>query len=150
MTLALPEPWGVMGIICPDESPLLSMISLIMPAIAMGNRVLAVPSSAHALIATDFYQVLETSDVPGGVINLVTGERDVLAKTIAEHDDIAAIWYCGSAEGSAMVERASCGNLKATWVDAGVRRDWQAAAGQGREFLQHATQIKNIWVPYGE
>ena len=150
VTLALPEPWGVMGIICPDESPLLSMISLIMPAIAMGNRVLAVPSSAHALIATDFYQVLETSDVPGGVINLVTGERDVLAKTIAEHDDIAAIWYCGSAEGSAMVERASCGNLKATWVDAGVRRDWQAAAGQGREFLQHATQIKNIWVPYGE
>ena len=150
VTLAMPEPWGVMGIVCPDDSPLLSMISLIMPVVAMGNRVVAVPSAASALIATDFYQVLETSDVPGGVINLVTGERDVLAKTIAEHDDISAVWYFGNKEGSEKVERASSGNLKATWVDAGVPRSWQSAAGQGREFLQRATQIKNIWVPYGE
>ena len=150
VTLAMPEPWGVMGIICPDESPLISMISLIMPAIAMGNRVVAVPAAASALIATDFYQVLETSDVPGGVVNLVTGEREALAKTIAEHDDIAAVWYCGDQEGSAKVERASSGNLKATWVDNGVARQWNSPAGHGREFLLHATQIKNIWVPYGE
>ena len=150
VTLAMPEPWGVMGVICPDESPLLSMVSLIMPAIAMGNRVVAVPSAASALIATDFYQVLETSDVPGGVVNLVTGERETLAKTISEHDDIAAVWYFGDKQGSARVERASSGNLKATWVDAGVARDWPSAEGQGREFLQRATQIKNIWVPYGE
>ena len=150
VTLAMPEPWGVIGIACPDTSPLLAMISLIMPAISMGNRVVAVPSSAHALIATDFYQVLETSDVPGGVINIVTGERDVLAKTMAEHDDINAVWYCGSADGGTMVERASSGNLKATWVSSGQNRDWRSAAAQGREFLQRATQIKNIWVPYGE
>ena len=102
-----------------------------------------------ALIATDFYQVLETSDVPSGVINIITGERDVLGKTMAEHDDINALWYCGNAEGGAMVERASSGNLKTTWVDS-HRRDWRAATSQGREFLQKATQIKNIWVPYGE
>ena len=150
VTLAMPEPWGVMGIVCPNESPLLSLISLIMPAIAMGNRVVAVPCAASALIATDFYQVLETSDVPGGVINLITGERDVLAKTIAEHDDVAAVWYFGDKDGSANVERASSGNLKSTWVDAGLARNWQSVAGQGREFLQRATQIKNIWVPYGE
>ena len=150
VTLAMPEPWGVMGIVCPDEAPLLSLISLTMPAIAMGNRVVAVPSAAHALIATDLYQVLETSDVPGGVFNIVTGERDVLAKTLAEHDDVTALWYFGGAEGGSMVERASGGNLKATWVEVAGARDWGSAAAQGREFLQRATQIKNIWVPYGE
>jgi aldehyde dehydrogenase (NAD+) len=149
VTLAMPEPWGVMGITCPDDAPLLAMISLVMPAIAMGNRVVVVPSTASALIATDFYQVLETSDVPGGVINIVTGERDVLAKTMAEHDDIAALWYFGSSEGGKMVERVSSGNLKATWVNS-VNRDWRSASAQGREFLQKASQIKNIWVPYGE
>jgi aldehyde dehydrogenase (NAD+) len=149
VTLAMPEPWGVMGIACPAEAPLLAMVSLVMPAVAMGNRVVVVPSTASALIATDFYQVLETSDVPGGVINIVTGECDVLAKTMAEHDDIAALWYSGHPEGGAMVERASGGNLKATWVDAGVR-DWRLPSSQGSEFLRRATQIKNIWVPYGE
>ena len=149
VTLAMPEPFGVMGIVCPSEAPLLSMISLVMPAIAVGNRAVVVPSSASALIATDFYQVLETSDVPSGVINIITGERDVLGKTMAEHDDINALWYHGNAEGSAMVERASSGNLKPTWVNS-HRRDWRSATNQGREFLQKATQIKNIWVPYGE
>ncbi|MGQ3075225.1 MAG: aldehyde dehydrogenase family protein [Ferrovibrionaceae bacterium] len=151
VTLAMPEPFGVMGISCPDEMPLLSLVSLIVPAIALGNRVVATPSQRHPLIATDFYQVLETSDVPAGVVNLVTGERDVLAKTLAEHDDVAAHWYFGSAAGSAMVERASSGNLKVTWVNYGLARDWLSRAdGQGEEFLGHASQIKNIWVPYGE
>ncbi len=149
VTLAMPEPFGVMGIACPDDAPLIAMISLVMPAIAMGNRVVVVPSATSALIATDFYQVLETSDVPSGVVNIVTGERDLLAKTMAEHDDINAIWYCGGSVGSKMVERASSGNLKTTWVDTGSQ-DWRSPAGQGREFLQKATQIKNIWVPYGE
>ncbi len=149
VTLAMPEPFGVMGIACPDDAPLLAMISLVMPAIAMGNRVVVVPSAASALIATDFYQVLETSDVPGGVINIVTGERDVLAKTMAEHDDINALWYCGNSDGATMVERVSSGNLKSTWTSI-APRDWKSAAAQGRDFLQKATQVKNIWVPYGE
>lgn len=150
VTLAMPEPWGVMGVVCPDESPLLSMLSLTLPAVAMGNRVVVVPSPAQALIATDFYQVLETSDVPGGVINLVTGDRDALAKTLAEHDDVAALWHCGSATLTTTIERASAGNLKATWVPSGALTDWRHASAQGREYLRHATQIKNIWVPYGD
>jgi aldehyde dehydrogenase (NAD+) len=150
VTLAMPEPWGVLGIVCPDEAPLLAMVSLVMPAVAMGNRVVVVPAPASALVATDFYQVLETSDVPGGVINIVTGERDVLAKTLAEHDDVAALWYRGSAEGCAMVERASSGNLKTTWARFTGSEDWASSDAQGREFLRRATQIKNIWVPYGE
>jgi aldehyde dehydrogenase (NAD+) len=151
VTLAMNEPWGVMGISCPDEAPLLAFVSLVMPAIAMGNRVVVTPSPVHPLVATDFYQVLDTSDVPGGVVNIVTGDRDTLAKTIAEHDDIAACWYFGSREGSAKVEAASIGNLKATWVNHGRAVDWASALdGEGRRYLRHATQVKNIWIPYGE
>jgi len=151
VTLALREPWGVMGIVCPDEAPLLGFISLVLPALAMGNRVVVVPSERYPLAATDFYQVLDTSDVPAGVLNIVTGERDALAKVLAQHDAVAAIWYAGSQAGSAMVEKASAGNLKATWVSHGRARDWYSAReAQGREYLRHATQVKNIWVPYGD
>ena len=145
------EPWGVMGIACPDEAPLLAFVSLVLPAIAMGNRVIVTPAPAAPLVATDFYQVLDTSDVPAGVVNIVTGDREELAKTIAEHDDIAAFWYFGTKAGSALAEARSTGNLKATWVNHGRAMDWSdPATGQGRNYLRHATQVKNIWVPYGE
>lgn len=147
-TLAFNEPFGVMGVICSDQSPLLGLVSMLMPALAMGNRVVLVPSQAHPLTATDFYQVLETSDVPAGAINIVTGNRDELAKTLADHDEVAAIWYHGSAEGCAMVEKASAGNLKSTWVNHGRQVDW--ATAEGTDYLRHATQVKNIWIPYGE
>ncbi|WP_181699484.1 aldehyde dehydrogenase family protein [Chthonobacter albigriseus] len=150
VTIAMNEPWGVMGVLCPDESPLLAFTSLVMPAIAMGNRVVVVPSPLHPLAATDLYQVLDTSDLPGGVVNIVTGERDVLARTLADHDEVAAVWYWGSKAGSAAVEKASAGNLKATWVNHGRRLDWSSSDAEGREFLRRATQVKNIWVPYGE
>ncbi|MBB6091324.1 aldehyde dehydrogenase (NAD+) [Povalibacter uvarum] len=150
VTLAMYEPWGVMGIACPDEAPLLGFVSLVMPAIAMGNRVIAVPSSRHPLAATDLYTVFDTSDVPDGVVNIVTGERDVLVKTLAEHDEVAAVWYFGSQVGSAMVEKAAAGNIKSTWVNYGRALAWTDAGAQGRGFLRRATQVKNIWVPYGE
>ncbi len=148
VTLAMPEPFGVVGVACPDAAPLLGFLSLILPAIAMGNRVVAIPAPSMPLAATDLYQVLDTSDLPGGVVNIVTGAKDELAKVLAAHDDVAAIWYCGGAAGRAMVETESAGNLKATWTFA--NRDWRGADGQGREFLLRATQVKNIWVPYGE
>jgi aldehyde dehydrogenase (NAD+) len=151
VTLAMNEPYGVMGMVSPEEMPLLGFVSLVMPVIAMGNRAVVVPSSRQPLAATDLYQVFDTSDVPGGVINIVTGERDELAKTLAEHDDVAALWYFGSQEGSAMVEAASAGNLKPTWVSGGKSRDWLSREqGQGAEYLRRAVQVKNIWVPYGE
>ena len=151
VTLALREPWGVVGISCPEEAPLLSFISLVMPAVALGNRVVVTPSSRYPLAATDLYQVLDTSDVPGGVINIVTGAQDELAGVMAKHNEIAALWYVGSAEGSATVERESVSNLKATWVNGGKRRDWlNAQQGQGRDYLRRAVQVKNVWIPYGE
>jgi aldehyde dehydrogenase (NAD+) len=151
VTLAMPEPIGVLGIVCPDVAPLLGFVSTVLPAIAMGNRVVALPSSSAPLAATDFYQVLDTSDVPGGVVNIVTGPRDELAPVLAAHDDVDGLWYFGSAEGSAEVERLSAGNMKRTWVNYGRGRDWtEVRRGEGEEFLQQATQVKNIWVPYGE
>ncbi|MCV2872181.1 aldehyde dehydrogenase family protein [Defluviimonas sp. WL0050] len=148
VTLAMPEPFGVMGVACPDDAPLLGFLSLILPAIAMGNRVVAVPSASMPLAATDLYQVFDTSDLPGGVVNIVTGAKDELAKTLAGHDDVAAIWYCGGPDGAKMTEAESAGNLKVTWTFA--NRDWHGSDGQGRDFLLRATQVKNIWVPYGE
>jgi aldehyde dehydrogenase (NAD+) len=151
VTLAIPEPWGVMGIACPDEAPLLAFVSLVMPALAVGNRVVAVPSQRYPLAAVDFYAVLDTSDVPPGVLSIVTGERDLLAKVLAQHDEVRAVWYAGSQAGSALVEKACAGNLKASWVNDGRGRDWLSVReGQGREYLRHATQIKNIWIPFGE
>ena len=91
--------------------------------------------------------MLETSDVPAGVVNIVTGEANVLAKTLAEHDGVDALWYVGDASGAAQVEALSAGNLKATWTSAAAT-DW--AKAEGREFLRRATQVKNIWTPYGE
>ncbi|MCC6305913.1 MAG: aldehyde dehydrogenase family protein [Rhodobacteraceae bacterium] len=148
VTLTMPEPWGVMGIACPSEAPLLALLSLVLPAIALGNRVVAIPSQTGALVAADIYQLLEASDVPAGVVNLVTGHREELSRTLAGHDDVAALWYFGPPAGAAMVEAESAGNLKATWV-ATRRRDWTGPAGQGRAFLDAASAPKTIWVPYG-
>jgi aldehyde dehydrogenase (NAD+) len=155
LTLALNEPIGVIGIVCPDEYPLLALVSLVAPAVARGNTVVVVPSEQYPLSATDLYQVLETSDVPGGVINIVTGGGDVLAKTLAEHDDVDAIWYFASGEsgavGSAHVEHASAHNMKRTWVSYGLPVEWlDAHQGAGEEFLREASQVKNVWVPTGE
>ncbi|MBO9308563.1 MAG: aldehyde dehydrogenase family protein [Chloroflexi bacterium] len=150
VVLAIPEPIGVIGILCPDEAPLLSLISLMAPAVAMGNTVVVVPSEAYPLIATDLYQVLETSDLPDGVVNIVTGRRDVLAKTLAEHEDVDAVWYFGTPEGVRLVEAASASNLKRTWAEATPRNWFDRAQGEGQHFLRAATQVKNVWIPYGE
>lgn len=150
VALAVHEPNGIMGIVCPDVMPLLSFISLVAPAIAMGNRTVVIPSERYPLLATDFYQILETSDVPAGVVNIVTGDREELAQVLAQHDQLEAIWYHGSSEGSAMVERESAANLKRTWVNGGRARDWMSGHGEGRRFLREATQVKNIWLPYGD
>jgi aldehyde dehydrogenase (NAD+) len=150
VSIAMNEPIGVVGIACPDDHPLLGMISLVAPAVAMGNATIVLPSTRYPLAATDFYSVLETSDLPAGVINIVTGERDSLAKVLAEHDDVEAMWYFGSRDGVTMVELASASNMKRTWAT-WHERDWlDAGEGEGREFLRAATQVKNVWVPYGE
>jgi aldehyde dehydrogenase (NAD+) len=148
VALAMNEPCGVVGIIAPDEAPLLGAISLLAPAMAMGNTCILVPSSVAPLAMTDFYQVLETSDVPSGVVNIVTGPHGELAKTLAGHMDVDSVWCFGAGDLSAVVEREAAGNVKRTWVNHGRATDW--AAAEGPAFLRAATEVKTIWVPYGE
>jgi aldehyde dehydrogenase (NAD+) len=150
VAIAMNEPIGVVGIACDDAFPLLGLVSLVAPAIAVGNTTIVVPSQIHPLAATDLYSVFETSDLPAGVVNIVTGDRDSLAKVLAEHDDVEAMWYFGAPEGVKAVELASASNMKRTWAT-WHERDWfDRGEGEGREFLRAATQVKNIWVPYGE
>ena len=110
-----------------------------------------VPSETYPLIAAELYQVFDTSDLPGGAVNIVTGYTSQLLKTLAEHDDVDAIW-CFADEASAVAAKAySVGNLKQVFTNEGRAIDWfDVRQGEGRWFLQHATQVKNIWVPYGE
>src|SRR6266566_2416515 len=150
VTLAMNEAVGVLGIACPEEYPLLGFVSLVAPAIAAGNTVVAIPSEAHPLAATELYTVLEASDVPGGVVNIVTGAKDALVKVLAEHDDVDGVWYFGTQAAAAEVERASAGNMKRTWAEWHARNWMDGVQGEGREFLREATQVKNIWIPYGE
>ncbi|MCT4608327.1 MAG: aldehyde dehydrogenase family protein [Pelagimonas sp.] len=148
VAMAMKEPCGVIGALCPDERPLLGLISVMAPAIAMGNRVVLVASEAFPLAATDFYQVLETSDVPGGVVNILTGSHDELAGTLATHMDLDAVWSFSSTDLAQVIEAGSAGVLKRSWVDTKAR-DWMGAQGEGRAFLNAATEVKTVWVPYG-
>ena len=150
VAIAMNEPCGVIGILCPDEAPLLGLISTMAPAIAMGNTCILVPSQTAPLAATDFYQVLETSDLPAGVVNIVTGSHADLVKPLAGHMDVDAVWSFSSSPLSAMIEAEAASNLKRTWVNHARARDWLGPQGEGRPFLRAAIQVKTVWVPYGE
>ena len=150
VAMAMKEPVGVIGVLCPAEIPLLGLISSMAPAIAMGNRVVLAASEPFPLSATDFAQVLETSDVPAGVVNILTGPHADVAEAMGRHMDVDAVWSFGAVEHSKTIEHAAAGNLKRTWVNNGFARDWMGTAGEGRVFLQASTEVKNVWVPYGE
>jgi aldehyde dehydrogenase (NAD+) len=151
IAIAMNEPLGTIGIVCPTEAPLLGFLSLVLPAVAMGNTVVAVPSESYPLITADLYQLFDSSDVPGGVVNIVTGYASQLLETLAEHDDVDAIWSFVDEAGAIAAKAMSVGNLKQVWTNEGRAIDWfNPKLAEGRWFLEHATQVKNIWVPYGE
>jgi aldehyde dehydrogenase (NAD+) len=151
IAIAMNEAIGTVGIICPNDAPLLGFLSLIMPVIAVGNTAIVVPSETYPLITGDLYQLFDTSDLPGGAVNIVTGYSSQLLKVLAEHDDVDAIWCFGDEANAAAAKSFSVGNLKQVFTNEGRAIDWfNVTQGEGRWFLQHATQVKNIWVPYGE
>ncbi|MBZ9881864.1 aldehyde dehydrogenase family protein [Mesorhizobium sp. CA10] len=150
VTLALHEPVGVVGIVAPDNQPLLNFISLVAPALAMGNTVVAVPSERHPLLATDLYQVIEYSDLPAGAINIVTGRSAELAGVLAKHDDVDGLWVFADADICAKAEADSIGNLKRVWTGNGRTLDWASGEAAGEPFLRRAIEVKNVWVPYGD
>jgi len=151
IALAMNEPIGTVGVVCPQDAPLLGLLSLVLPVIATGNTAVVVPSETYPLISGDLYQLVDTSDVPGGVVNIVTGYSSQLLKVLAEHDDVDAIWCFADEASAAAAKSFSIGNLKQVFTNEGRAIEWfDVKQGEGRWFLQHATQVKNIWVPYGE
>src|ERR1700688_1744224 len=151
IAIAMNEAIGTVAVICPREAPLLGFLSVVLPALAVGNTVIAVPSEAYPLITSDLYQLFDTSDLPGGALNVVTGYSSQLLKTLAEHDDVDALWCFGDESDAAAAKAMSIGNLKQVWTNEGRAIDWfNPKQAEGRWFLEHATQVKNIWVPYGE
>ncbi len=92
--------------------------------------------------------MLETSDLPGGVVNILTGPHEGFAKAMAGHLDVDAVWNFSSAGLDTMIETESAGNLKRVW--GGAMPDWMTPEGEGRAILAQATEIKTTWIPYGE
>jgi len=151
VSIAMNEPIGAVGVICPAECPLLGFFSLVLPLVAAGNAVVAVPSEVYPLIASDLYQVFQTSDLPGGVINIVPGRTTELLKVLAEHDDLDAVWCYGNEELCSTAKALSTGNLKQIFTNEGRLIDFfSQRQGEGPFYLERAYQVKNIWVPYGE
>jgi aldehyde dehydrogenase (NAD+) len=151
IAIAMNEPIGTVGVVCPADFPLIGFVSLVMPVLAAGNTAIVVPSESYPLITSDLYQLFDTSDLPGGAVNIVTGYSSQLLKTLAEHDDVDAIWCFGDDAIASSAKSFSVGNLKQVFTNEGRAVDWlDVTQGEGRWFLEHATQVKNVWVPYGE
>jgi len=151
VTLALPEATGVIGLITPKNQPLISTIALMAPAIAMGNCVVLVASERYPSIALELVQVLETSDIPAGVVNILAGPKADLANHLAGHAEVDAMWCWADASINKQAEQASVTDLKRMWTHLETDRDWlDPLQSEGLEFLRQATQVKNIWTPYGD
>ncbi|MEK9732902.1 MAG: aldehyde dehydrogenase family protein [Paracoccaceae bacterium] len=150
LALKLNEPVGKIGVICPDDWPLLGLVSTMAAGLSMGNRMIMVASEPYPFVATEFYQILDTSDVPNGVVSILTGAHGELCDTLAKHMNLDAIWSFSSKDLSKVIETGAALNLKRAWVNYGVDRDWMGEAGEGKEFLDAATEVKTVWIPFGE
>lgn len=147
VALSMRRPTGIVGVMCPDDSPLLGLTSVIGALLAMGNRAVLVASEPYPLAATDLIQVIETSDIPAGTVNILTGSHAELAPTLADHLALDAVWSFSSTDLSAEIERRAAGNLKRTWVNNARQWDWSTA--ESDTFIEAATDRQTLWIPYG-
>ena len=138
----VPEPTGVVGVLAPDEPPLLGLVSRIVPPLTGGNAVVAVASEPHPLAAIELAEALATSDVPGGVVNILTGHRAELAPWLASHMDVNALDISGADGESPDLERAAAENVKRVIRGkADAQSPWEIA-----NFLE----LKTVWHPVGQ
>jgi acyl-CoA reductase-like NAD-dependent aldehyde dehydrogenase len=145
---SVPEPTGVVGVLAPQASSLLGLVSVIAPVITTGNAVVVVASEARPLPALEVAEVLATSDLPSGVVNILTGRTAELAPVLAAHRDVDALDLAGAApEAEAELEMAAADNVKRVLrrLPAGV--DWSAEPSPAR--LHFFTEIKTVWHPVG-
>jgi len=152
LTLAVKEPIGVVANILNDDYPLLSLITTLGSNFAAGNASIIVPGQNTSLLATELYQLLETSDVPAGYINILTTKQNSLNKILAEHENIDGIWYFSENNNERLkVIQSTTSNLKRSWCPQSKNLDWSSKEEYFlEEFLYQSTQVKNIWIPYGE
>ena len=140
------EPAGVVSIIAPNENPLLGMISLIAPTIVGGNTAVILASATNPLVAISLAEVINTSDVPAGVVNVLTGDREELLPQFASHKDVNSIIYCGNKkEELKVVEEMATENLKR--VSTYRRKNWKQGNSQSPYFIEKCQEIKTIWHP---
>lgn len=140
------EPTGVVSIIAPNENPLLGMISLIAPTIVGGNTAVILASATNPLVAISLAEVINTSDVPAGVVNVLTGDREELLPQFASHKDVNSIIYCGNKkEELKVVEEMATENLKR--VSTYRRKNWKQGNSQSPYFIEKCQEIKTIWHP---
>jgi acyl-CoA reductase-like NAD-dependent aldehyde dehydrogenase len=149
LSFSLPEPTGVVGVIAPDEPPLLGLIAEIAPALSAGNTVVAVVSERWPLAGLDLGEVLGISDVPGGVVNLLSGRRAELAAALGAHRDLNAIVdAAGDAELGADLDRLAAETVKRT-RHAPPATSYEAATGDALARLEAVTELKTAWHPVG-
>jgi acyl-CoA reductase-like NAD-dependent aldehyde dehydrogenase len=137
----VPEPTGVVGILAPEEPPLLGLVSRVAPAIVGGNAAVAIASQARPLAAIELAEALATSDVPGGVVNILTGHKTELAPWLAGHMDVNALDLTGADGSSAELEELAAENVK--------RLARGAADGQGLWDIAAFLELKTVWHPIG-
>ena len=146
----MPEPTGVVVVVCPDESPLVAMVSLVAPVILSGNTAIVLPSMTKPLPALTFSEIIATSDLPGGVVNMLAGDRAELASHIASHMDVNAIVDAsGDEKVGRELQRGGGFNVKRY-----VRRDldpkmWRTDAAENPYWILDSVEMKTAWHPIG-
>jgi acyl-CoA reductase-like NAD-dependent aldehyde dehydrogenase len=142
-----PEPAGVVGVICPDAPPLLALAGLVAPAILSGNTVVVLASERHPLPAVAFAEILATSDVPGGVVNILTGLRDELAPQFAEHMDVDAVADgTGDAAIAKTLQAGSAVNVKRYTDHSLSAREWKTKP-ENPYWILDTVEMKTAWHP---
>jgi acyl-CoA reductase-like NAD-dependent aldehyde dehydrogenase len=145
---SLPEPSGVIAVLAPQQSSLLGLVSVLAPVLAGGNTAVVVSSKARPLPAVTLGEVLATSDVPGGVVNLLTGDAEEIGPWLAEHADVDGIDLTGAAPGRAMeLERMAAGTIKRVVRPPATEPDWTTDPGLGR--MTPFLETKTVWHPMG-
>ena len=142
------EPTGVVAILAPDDSGLIGLVSNIAPAIVGGNSCVVLASEQLPLSAVSFAEVLHASDVPGGVVNLLTGFRSELGGQFASHMDVNAVVFCdGDSEVAAKIQSVAADNLKRVVKRVGI--DWMKSSAQHPYLIRDTQEVKTTWHPIG-
>lgn len=148
---SFPEPMGVVGVFADDSTPLIGLVSQVLPVIVSGNTCVVVASDRFKAVPCEFAEVLATSDLPGGVVNVLTGSVEELLPHLARHMDVNAIDYrSGDPDVEACLIDLGAGNLKRTHVgQRRTRSQWLSGKAQGPEWIEAFVETKTVWHPIG-